>query len=624
MKPFSLASLALLATLAPATAQNSILPYLPQGTIVAVAMPDLAASLGDFSQMPLAKMWAEPEVQAFFADVRELIAKKFDEGLQQAKDAHARGEMPIDPQLLLKLRVDAGTFALTKLGMEMGDRGPQPEVGMILHLEFGDSATAWRNVIQLGLGLMEAEAGDEMTKQESKVGDVTLLTYSPPAEVGTKMSLNVALTPTGLVVGTIASEVRDTLAAMQAKTPSLGGTPAYQAAAKRLSPAGAECEVFLRPAPMIDFGIDALRIGAEMGALGAIDMDGVERAVAAMGLRDLGAIGMTCSYVDGKCITRSFVTPGDTKTPGGTSAVQALDTSFLRWVPKDAVSFNAGTMNVMSVYETLVRGLEAYDAEFAKHAMAQLTKLEQQLGFNVRDDFFGAFGDHYITWSMPMGTISSPPEMAVLVKVTDEQKLVKVMKNLAKLTNGIVEIEEGEKRGVKAYELSVNFDPTQGMGGMNVFDMIRPTFAFKDGYMVAGFSASDVKRVFQRMDRKDDDPKNDIRGNKEFAAVAATIPTGVDSVAFTDWKSNFESLYQVATGLLAFVPMGDEVPINMSLLPDSATLTKHLFASVSYTKSDATGTEMVAISPFGPEVVLVVVGAMAAAGVMFAGMQGGF
>jgi hypothetical protein len=198
------------------------------------------------------------------------------------------------------------------------------------------------------------------------------------------------------------------------------------------------------------------------------------------------------------------------------------------------------------------------------------------------------------------------------------------MKNLAKLSNGMVEIEEGEKRGVMAYQIRVNFDPTQGMGGMNPFDMFQPTFAFKQGYMVAGFSASDVKRVFQRMDRKEDEPKGDIRGNKEFAAIAASIPTGVTSLSFTDWKSNFESLYQVATGLLAFVPMGDEVPIDMSLLPDSATLTKHLFASLSYTKTDAAGTESVVVSPFGPEVGLLMGAAIGAGAAVFAGMRGGF
>lgn len=621
MKSLSHASAALLLLLAPVAAQGSILPYLPKDTMMAMGAPDLSVSMAEFAKMPLARMWAEQEVQAFFADVMELAKKQIDEGMKQAKDMHAQGALPVDPEQLMKLRVNGFAFAITKLNMTMGERGPQPDLGFMLHLDFGDSAPAWNALIKMGLGMMEAEAGDEMTKQESKVGDVEMISYSPPAEVGTKMGLNIAMVPHGILIGTLANDVRETVAAMNGKTPMLGATKHYQTTSARLDAQGAECEMFMRPDPMVDFAMNVVRMGSEQGAMPGVDIDGIERAVKAMGLRDLGSVGMTSNYVDGKSVTRSFSSNG---AGAATAAVKTIDTAFLKWVPKDAVGFSAGTMDVMSFYDTLVRGLQAYDAELSKQMMAHLAEMEKQLGFSVRDDFFGAIGDHYITWSMPMGTISSPPEMAILVKVNDEQKIVNVLKNLAKLSNGMVEIEEGEKRGVMAYQIRVNFDPTQGMGGMNPFDMFQPTFAFKQGYMVAGFSASDVKRVFQRMDRKEDEPKGDIRGNKEFAAIAASIPTGVTSLSFTDWKSNFESLYQVATGLLAFVPMGDEVPIDMSLLPDSATLTKHLFASLSYTKTDAAGTESVVVSPFGPEVGLLMGAAIGAGAAVFAGMRGGF
>lgn len=621
MKSLHHASAALLLLLAPVAAQGSILPYLPKDTMMAMGAPNLSASMAEFAKMPLAKMWAEQEVQAFFADVMELARKKLDEGMKQAKEMHAQGALPVDPDQIMKLRINGFAFAITKMQMAVGKHGPQPNLGFVLHLDFGESAPTWSALMQMGLGMMEAEAGDQMVKQESKIGDVALLSYSPPEEVGTEMGLNIAMVPQGVLIGTLASDVREIVAAMNGKTPMLGASSHYQTSAARLDATGAEFELFMRPDPMVDFAMSSLRMGVEQGALEGIDMDGVDRAVTAMGLRNLGAMGMTSSYVDGKCISRSFASNGGA---AATAAAKTIDTSFLKWVPKDAVGFSSGTFAAMSVYDTLVRGLQAYDAEFAKQMMGQLAEMEKQLGFNIRDDFFGSIGDHYISWSMPMGTISSPPEMAVLVKVTDETKLVNVLKNLAKLSNGMVEIEEGEKRGVMAYQIRVNFDPTQGMGGMNPFDMFQPTFAFKQGYMVAGFSASDVKRVFQRMDRKEDEPKGDIRGNKEFAAIAASIPTGVTSLSFTDWKSNFESLYQVATGLLAFVPMGDEVPIDMSLLPDSATLTKHLFGSVSYSKTDATGTESVVVSPFGPEVGLLLGGAIGAGAALFAGMRGGF
>ena len=59
-----------------------------------------------------------------------------------------------------------------------------------------------------------------------------------------------------------------------------------------------------------------------------------------------------------------------------------------------------------------------------------------------------------------------------------------VLRSMAQLSDGLVDFEEAERRGIKVYSLRVNWDPTQGMG-MNPFDMFTPTFSFKDGYAVA-------------------------------------------------------------------------------------------------------------------------------------------
>ncbi len=599
MKLFSFPSVALLA-IAPLAAQGSLMPYFPKDTMMAMSVPDLPMSAADFAKMPLAKMWAEEDVQKFFADVIDMAKKKFAEGMTEAKQAHEQGMLPVDPDQILKLRIHGGAFAVTKMQFAMAGNQPKVTAGMLLHLDFGDSAATWNQLLQQGFGMLEQAAGNEITKQETAVGDIKIRSYLPPAEAGIDMGLHIAMLPRGILIGTLASDVSETIAALNGKSPVLGATSQYKAAAAHLDGKGAECEMFVRPDPMIDMALSVGRMLAPRSRV-KIDMDGVERAIKAMGLRNLGSTGMTSSYVDGKCTTRSFHVADASPT---TAAVKTVDTTFLKWVPKEAVSFSATTLDAMSIYETIERGLHAYDPEFAKKALEQLAKMEEKLGFSVRNDFFGAFGDHMISWSMPIGTISSAPEVAMLLKVTDETKLVKVLKNLAKLTNGMVEVEEGEKRGVMVYQVKINFDPMHGMGGINPFDMFTPTFAFKQGYLVAGFSPSDVKRVFARMDRKEDEPKGDIRGNKEFAVVAASIPTGLTSVSFTDWKSNFESLYQVATGLLAFVPMGDQVPIDFSLLPESSTLTKHLFASVGWSKTDGQGTETVNVSPFGPEVMI--------------------
>ena len=213
----------------------------------------------------------------------------------------------------------------------------------------------------------------------------------------------------------------------------------------------------------------------------------------------------------------------------------------------------------------------------------------------------------------------------MLLKVQDDKKIVKVLDSLAQMSDGMVELEENERRGVTTYQLRINFDPGAGMG-MNPLDMFNPSFAFKDGYMVMGFSPSDIRRVFKRMDRKDDaDPKRDMRGNKEFASYMADIPEGITKMGFTDWKASFESVYQIAASMMAFLPMDEDIPIDMSMLPDSSTMTQHLYGSIYYGQVDGSGMGTTAISPFGPEM-LMAIGALGGVGGFLAVylQEGGF
>ena len=119
-------------------------------------------------------------------------------------------------------------------------------------------------------------------------------------------------------------------------------------------------------------------------------------------------------------------------------------------------------------------------------------------------------------------------------------------------------------------------------------------------------------------------PHGLLAAREEFAPYLASIPrSGLTSVSFTDWKANFEGLYQMATSLVAFLPVDGEIPIDLSLLPDVGTLTKHLFGAVSWSGSDGNGWSSQTISPWGPEMVGVLAGVgVAGAAAVFMVMEG--
>ena len=623
MKLFSLRSLsALIAVTAPLAAQG-VLPYLPKQTIAAISAPKLSDAIVEMQQMPLFKMWAEEEVQAFLGDLVEMVNEQDEEVLGDLREMHAAGMLPFDPDTLKDLNVEGVTIAITSMSLTEGDFGPMPRIGTMIHLDFGDTAELVYPILQVGLDMLQQEAPVEQS--ESMIGDIRLQTLTPYDAFAPDMSINVANVPNGVVIGTITDEVKEVLNNWINKTPALTQTPGFSAATK--GSADAAVRMYMAPDFGIDFFTNALKVMMDQGAslpleggeidldADMLDFDGVKRAMQAMGMSNVGTLGIAMEYDNGKSVSRARHAYADAGEQTA-AASKVVDTNFLRWVPKDAVSFSAGSLDVAWLYDTLVKGMQAYDADMAQMMLGQLAMVEEQMGFSIRKDLFGAMGDHYVTWSMPMGTISAAPEMAFLMKVNDEQKLLGSLQSIAAMSDGALEIEEATKRGLKSYQILLNADPMDGMG-MNPFDMFQPTFAFKDGYMVMGFSASDVKRVFKRMDR-DDNPKGDIRSNKEFMAIADQIPSGVNGLSFVDWKANFESYYQMLTGVLAFVPMSDEIPVDMSMIPDSETLTQHLFASLTYRKVGPDGAETVSISPFGMEAIAIVGFAAGVASVFFA------
>ena len=308
MKLTTICSLTTIAALAAPVAAQGVMPYLPKNTIMAISAPDISVSMAEFQQMPLAKMWAEDEVQTFFGDVLEMAREQIDEGLEQARAMHEQGQLPVNPDDLMKLRVNGGTFAITHLELSEGEWGPMPKFGFVLHLDFGDSAPTWNTLIQMGLGILQEQAGNDMTMAETVVGDVKLMTLSPQrAPEGNEMSLNIAMVPNGILIGTLKDEVSGVLTAMASDTPALTASAGFAAATKTLDTGGAEAQMFMSPDPVMEFAMNALRMAQkEERDLQVVDMDGVERAMRAMGLRDLGTMAMTSSYIDGKSVTRMF------------------------------------------------------------------------------------------------------------------------------------------------------------------------------------------------------------------------------------------------------------------------------------------------------------------------------
>ncbi len=594
---------------------------LPADTMMFVTIPNINQSLEEMQQMPLAKIWRESEVQDFFADALKLAQMQWDKGLAEGREAFENGAFPVDPDDILKLRLNGISFATTSMAFLESELGePMPSFGMLAHLEFGDSAPTWRKLLETGLAMALQQAPEgAVVRSSSQVGNIELHTLAPE-ERGIPIALNYAFVGSGLVIGTLTDEVRSFISNLAEGRKALTGTKDYQTIAAQLTIAGAEAEVFIRPGSYIDVAMDALRLAADIapGFPPELDPDGIDRAIDALGLRCIKGIGSTSTYAEDRCVSQSYVlAPAPERRGFFASGTKEIELDFLKWVPKDAVSVSGATFEVMSIYDALIGGLKAYNEDFAEMVLGRLSQVEEQVGLTIKEDLFGAFGDQVVSWQMPLSGMSSFPESAYLIKVRDQERLMKTINTISQLSQGKFEITKKERRGITSYQVSFDID-FGGQLPINPLDMITPTFAFKNGFMILGMSTGDIKRTFRRMDREDD-PSGDIRTNEEFAALYSKLPEqGLTSLAFTDWRGQFEGIYQALTSIIVFLPIDEDIPIDLSLLPDSATLTEHLAGSLTWSTADGNGYRTTSLGPWGPETVAILVGAVATGAAVFA------
>ncbi len=595
---------------------------LPEGTIAYVGMPDIETSLQEMQDGALARMWRESEVQDFFADLLALAEAEWDRGLAQFRDMHEQGMMPVDPDDLLKLRVRGASFALTSLDLTAENGEPMPKVGVLVHLDFGDTAQQWQQLLGFAMGMLEQQSEGMLVRETAKVGDTDIVSLVPPM---TEMALNWAFVGNGVIIGTLFDEVKSAVEGLHSGGSSLVGSTNFTSVYKNLDTQGAELETYFQPGLLVDFGMKFLQLASEEAPdfPAELDVQGVDRAITALGLRSIKSLGGTWSYDGNKSRAKGYVySPVPERQGLFAGGIKEVDLGFLKWVPRDAASFSATNFDLAGVYDAIVGAVRAYDEGIGEMAVGMISSYEDQFGVSIKEDLIGSLGTKMVSWSMPMAALGTTPETALVLEVRDEQRFMKTLRTISEISEGAFDIDESERRGIKVYQIQANIDVGAEMG-FNPLEMFVPTFAFKNGYLVGGFAAGDIKRVFARMDREDD-PADDIRTNEEFAPYLASIPrSGLTSVSFTDWKANFEGLYQMATSLVAFLPVDGEIPIDLSLLPDVGTLTKHLFGAVSWSGSDGNGWSSQTISPWGPEMVGVLAGVgVAGAAAVFMVMEG--
>lgn len=306
----------------------------------------------------------------------------------------------------------------------------------------------------------------------------------------------------------------------------------------------------------------------------------------------------------GRILTRIRRDPGSsvqTSELESAFGVEPLDAAWLKGLPTGAMFTCVTTIDAARAVPALLAGSDVVALDWAA--------LEEGLGFSP-DRVWARMGPRVSIWAQPISGPAIPPTFAVIGLDDPEafradwdvllQALASQLGDLEVRTRDykVKDAALGKRIAIpittlRSSSLSMN------AGG---FDLsVNPAMCIDDGVLVVASSSSRLKKELKRRHAGEADLGLDLS-----AHLAASGFEG----ATTAWQFDYVAMLDGLLGLarLAGGMGGDMVPIDLSNLPTTASLAKHVRPTFHAQGVDAKGRWIVHEASFGPETWMGLVG----------------
>ena len=595
-----LSAAAALATLVPGAlrAQDAFQSSLPEGTSLYIGAADIPSAMEGFKSSALYKIWQSEETQEFLADLMAMAEQQYAQAMAQAKAMHEQGMLPVPPEKLAELRLKAFHFAVTDLQMPTQEN-PMPRIGVVLSLDFGDSAGTVQQLMNAMLPMMMAQMGPNAPQpQESEVAGSKLMTMQLP-DVPPFITFNWGWSGSQLLLGTDTARLSSIMTALKdGGDGGFLGSQLYRTTDSKIGGRPAAFEMYMDMGILMDRVMAGLGMAAAMSPNPDVDFAGIQRAIEASGLRGIKGVGMRTGWENGKAFIDSFMMMPEKERKGLSQFIagaKPVDRAHLAWVPRDVSSFSVGSMPMMSVlYDSIMDAVKAYDPNIGQMAESQMGMLKENLGLDV-PALLGTMGGEMMVYQRPVTGLMAAPEMVISMGCPQPDVMLGQMKKLMALSEGMVDIAESKEGDQSVYGINI----TMPGGGFDPSAIIDPAFAFSKGQMVFALNRTDLRTALQRMNGTAEG--EDITKHPEFAKYMEQLPEGATAIGFADMKATFEGLYGALTSVIGFAEIPANIPVDLGLLPTAETITDPLFGQVNWSVTDADGVVSRMVGPMGPE-----------------------
>ena len=284
----------------------------------------------------------------------------------------------------------------------------------------------------------------------------------------------------------------------------------------------------------------------------------------------------------------------------GVLGAKPVDPGLAGSIPTGLMGAFATTIDPQALSGLLENGLAMLAAQTGDASM--LEGIEAELGFPVQR-LFTHLGSQ-LTMQMQAIKGMGLPETAIWVELADADAfaadLAVIAEKLPSLLPGFesrsraykVKNAEGERVPYEITSLSL----PDGMIELPIPITIQPSVAVANGRLLFGLSSTHVKRELKRLFGAE---PPDPTAVDPWKNASLAIPEGAHAAFFMDWGEQISGLVSLAKAL---GPMaGDQLPIDLSILPDGETFVQHFRPTVHFQVPREGGTYRYHEASFGPE-----------------------
>ena len=577
---------------------------LPQSTLAYIELPNLAQSRSRLSESALGQIRNEPSVDRFLSEgfplaqsLQAALVERLGFGWAELRDAFT-GQVTL--ALLDARPLESET--LTWLGLLADVDAASPAFGALRDLLLAKYAEATQSEAS------EVEVAGLPATMLREQDDSTLLAVTRPGGAGSGTADRFLV-----VRGPDREHTQELLAGLLGRQGGkLSAEPTFRSARQRSSLVGEDLYAYVDLRRLLAALAPELpeTFQQALELTGLADLQAVTLAVSieADGAPDPAGLGRAPGVRDELCLLAPLDPAGPRRGLLALAPAATLDEStWLRYVPVDAVSFSAGGMELGATYRLLWQLSELLLGPAAAHLHEQLAEFESQVGVSIDGDIFDQLGPEMVQFTVlpRLGPTLGRADTLMVLAVRDRERLQSALEKLKTYFQSPRAIPQPTDQKVQVQWEERDFDgrPLTRLLIANPWQPLEPGFTFyRDESVSPPRELLLVALRFQSLKNMlsyvagspapqgptaegPAQPLGDVRANPDFRQLRSALPAEVNSLGYSDLRRQFVATYPLVVAWASLMQgASGRALFDPDLIPPPEDIARHLFGLVIVTR----------------------------------------